>query len=362
MVDRIPKRERLMNLVSALLASRDPVPFREIVGQVIGYDDPAGDEALEKRFDRDKADLRRLGIPIEYMSSDDGTRAGYVVPRDDVFQQKVTFTPQEHLLLAIAGRVGAAATGGGALEEALKSALRKLAVDLVGPDPLDDVAPITVLRARSGAPEILGNLSALSRAVSGNRRVRLRYRSVSSGEELVREVDPYGLGLAYGAWYLAGFCHLRGAIRLFKVCRIVGTVEVRGGEGSSPVFRVPDDFRLEDHVGREAWDLGDGRPEIVRLSVDPAAVTAGVLPGARTVGAQNGRMLLEVEVRRPRALVPWVLSRGGEVEIVEPIALREAVRDEAARLLERYGAVASPAPRREDAGAEAAVAESEAPA
>lgn len=335
MVDRIPKRERLMNLVSALLASDEPVPFREIAGRVIGYDDPAGGEALEKRFDRDKADLRRLGIPIEYVQADDGGRSGYVVKQNDVFQQRVTFTPQEHLLLAIAGRVGAAATGGGALEEALKSALRKLAVDLDGADPLDDLAPVTVLRARSGDPRTLENLSALSHAVTANRRVRFSYRSLHADGAESREVDPYGLGSSHGAWYLAGWCHVRKALRVFKVSRIDAHVQTVGIEGQR-AFEVPHDFRIEDHVGKEAWELGDGQPVRVRLAVDAAVATEGLLPGARTVGSERGRPVLEVEVRRPDALVPWLLARGGDVAVQAPESLREAVRKAADRLLARY--------------------------
>jgi proteasome accessory factor B len=335
MVDRIPKRERLMNLVSALLASDGPVAFREIAGRVIGYDDPAGSEALEKRFDRDKADLRRLGIPIEYVPPDEFGKAGYVVDQDEVFQQRVTFTPQEHLLLAIAGRVGAAATGGGALEESLKSALRKLAVDLDGADSLDDLSPVTVLRTRTGDPRTLQNLSVLSQAVTANRSVRFSYCSLHADAAEGREVDPYGLGSSHGAWYLAGWCHVRKALRVFRISRIEGQVQVIGPEGSR-AFEVPHDFRIEDHVGKEAWDLGDGQPVTVRLSVEPAVATEGLLPGARAVGSEGGRPLLEVDVRRPGALVPWLLARGGDVAVLEPESLRDAVRAEADRLLARY--------------------------
>ena len=60
--DRVEKTERLLNLVSCLLAARTPVPFSEIRGQVVGYDDEADAEAMEKRFDRDKAELRARKI------------------------------------------------------------------------------------------------------------------------------------------------------------------------------------------------------------------------------------------------------------------------------------------------------------
>ena len=334
-VDRVPKRERLMNLVSVLLASPEPVPFREIAGRVIGYDDPAGEEALDKRFDRDKADLRRLGVPIEYVQLDGGA-AGYVINHGDVFQQRLTFTPQEHLLLAIAGRVGAAATGGGALEEALKGALRKLAVDFDAAEPIGEFAPITVLRSRAGDPRALENLSVLSQAVTTNRSVRFRYLSLNDQEPQQRDVDPYGLGLSQGAWYLAGFCHTRQALRVFRVSRIEGKVAGIGSE-SGGAYQVPHDFAIGDHIGKQAWDMGDGQPVSVKLAVAPAVATDSLLPGARMVGVDAGRPVLELEVRRPEALVSWVLARGGDVSVREPAFLRDAVVEEARRLLDRYG-------------------------
>jgi proteasome accessory factor B len=336
MDSRIPKRERLMNLVSALLAAEEPVSFREIVGQVIGYDDPGGDEALEKRFDRDKADLRRLGIPIDYMAPDDGSKVGYIVRRDQVFQQKVTFTPQESLLLAIAGRIGAAATGGGALEDALKGALRKLAVDLEDADPNPEMAEIAVLRCRSGDPAALQNVVILARAVTQNRRVRFSYDGPRSERSGPREVDPYGLGLLRGVWYLAGWCHGRSAIRIFKVSRIAGKVFLCGTDERPETFTVPASFRLDDHLGREAWDFGGGAPVTVRLLADPRFVTAGNLPGARSAGVRDGKLVLEIEVRLLRALVPWVLSQQGLVSVIEPVTLREEVAAAARRLLEAY--------------------------
>lgn len=336
MAAKIPKRERLMNLVAVLLASSEPVPFRDIAGRVIGYDDPAGDEALEKRFDRDKADLRRLGIPIEYVAGDDGQKAGYVIRKEEVFQQRVIFTPQESMLLSIAGRVGAAATGGGPLEEALKGALRKLAVDLVGPDPLDGVTDIAVLRSRSGDPTSLARVTTLSQAVTANRRVRFAYEGISTGERTVREVDPYGLGLVRGAWYLVGWCHLRTAVRVFKVARLSSSVELIGPEDRPVRFQVPHDFKLEDHLTFDAWDQGDDAPVTVRFLAKPGITVGDAMPGVVEIGSQGGRTLMELEVRRPSALVPWVLSMGGGVQILSPESLREEVANEARQLLGGY--------------------------
>ena len=76
---KVLKLERQLNLVSYLLSARAPVPFADIRGRVVGYDDEATPDAVEKRFDRDKADLRAIGVNIDYVTSDSFGRAGYVI-------------------------------------------------------------------------------------------------------------------------------------------------------------------------------------------------------------------------------------------------------------------------------------------
>ena len=68
----------------------------------------------------------------------------------------------------------------------------------------------------------------LAAAVGERRRVRLRYRSGSSGVT-ERAVDPYGVKLREGYWYAAGHCHLRGGLRLFRLDRVFGAVMLEEG-------------------------------------------------------------------------------------------------------------------------------------
>lgn len=323
-----------MNLVALLLAADRPVPFKNIQGRVVGYDDPAGEEALQKRFDRDKSELRQLGIPVEYVA---GTAEGdgYVIPGDRVFQKPVSFSPQEAVLLAIAGRVGAAATGGGPLEEALKSALRKLSVDVGTGPAYEDLQEVTVLRGRSGDPRTLDNLAILGRAVTHNRRVRLTYAGLGREASTTREVDPYGLGLVRGAWYLVGYCHLRRDLRVFKVARILGEVVPVAQQDGRPHFHVSPAFRLEEHLPEEGWTGGAGAPLQVRVQAGPE-VDVGGLPRSRVLSRSAAGALVELEVRHRGAFVRWVLSWGGAVCVLEPEDLRRDVAAEAGRLLKRY--------------------------
>lgn len=330
MVERIPKLERLMNLLSALLAAGEPLPFREIAGRVIGYDDPVGMDALEKRFERDKSDLRTLGLPVEYVPASAQERAGYRIPTDRVFLQEVRLTPEESVLLSIAGRVGTHATGGGPLEGALKSALRKLAVDLPLPDAMADTEGLTVLRARQADPAVRERLAALAEAVTRNHRVRITYHALGSSEPTAREVEPYGLGMAHGAWYLVGHCHRRGMVRVFKLLRIVGSVETLARPDAPPDFVVPEDFDIDRHLGLEVWEMGETEPVRAQLRAAP-----GVFPDD-----EQGQPVLEreLEVRQPDALVSWVLAQGGQAVVEGPDGLNDRVRGVARELLERYRA------------------------
>ncbi len=101
---RIAKSERLINLVAFLLSSHSAVPFSKIKGRVAGYDDDASPEALEKRFDRDKAELRALGVPIVYEPLDDRGDEGYRIPREQYFLPEVRLSVEEGAALAVVQR------------------------------------------------------------------------------------------------------------------------------------------------------------------------------------------------------------------------------------------------------------------
>jgi proteasome accessory factor B len=327
MSEKVGKPERLMNVLALLLASRTPVPFSSIAGRVIGYDDGAGSDALEKRFDRDRQDLRELGVEVEYAGETAEMPAGYFVRKDAVFQRKIAITNEEAMLLSVAARVGAAATGGGALFDALKGALRKLAVDT----PLVEHPPgreaVGVLRLDAGDRMSRRLVAGLAEAIAREQRLKFRYRGMSDRAANARRVSPYGLGMFRGAWYLAGFDHDRRAIRVFKVARIAGKVEPDPGP-ATPQDSVPEDFRMQDHIPREAYDLGSSEPETVLLRVEGPPGRVAFSPGVepKVVSDDGSTAVVSVEVRRPLGLVPWVLSCGGDVEVVSPATLRAAVR------------------------------------
>ena len=103
----VPKQERLLNLVSLLLKARQPVPWGEIRSGLLGYDDPEESEAAAvRRFERDKASLREMGIPVEYRQAEAPDGAGYVIPRSQAFLPRMDLSPEEAAVLAVVGHFG----------------------------------------------------------------------------------------------------------------------------------------------------------------------------------------------------------------------------------------------------------------
>src|SRR6476659_6945959 len=113
------KTERLLNLVVCLLATRRYLSAEQIRQAVPGY--PEGTEAFKRMFERDKEELRELGIPLE-TGSDGDDEAGYRIQRQAYELPEITLTRDEAAVLGLAARVWQRAS----LAEAASGALLKL--------------------------------------------------------------------------------------------------------------------------------------------------------------------------------------------------------------------------------------------
>ena len=181
---------------------------------------------LAPRLGVDRRTLRRyvgkledIGIPI---TAERGRAGGYAL-MPGFKLPPMMFTEDETLALSL-GLLAARGLGLAEAAPAVASAQAKL--ERVMPDGLkrrvravDDTVRLDAVRAI--APGDNQALVALTGAAQACRRVVLRYRD-QSGKESVRRFDPYGLALRHGRWYAAGWCHLRQALRTFRLDRIAG--------------------------------------------------------------------------------------------------------------------------------------------
>jgi proteasome accessory factor B len=222
------KSERLLNLVIMLLVSRTYVT-KERIRQVIEGYDKTNDDAFEKMFERDKEELRALGIPVELGHVDKffEDEQGYRIKRDAFELPEVDLTPDEAAVLGLAARVWQHA----GLAAATSSALVKLrAAGLcVDREALDALQP----RVVADEPAF----DAMWAMTISRTPVRFGYRRAGAAETTERHLEPWGVVTSRERWYVVGHDRDRDAPRMFRLSRIVGEVRADGRPGS---FEVPD--------------------------------------------------------------------------------------------------------------------------
>lgn len=330
-----PPEERLLKLTAWLLTRRQPVSFEEI-RQQFSNDYDGSEDAVEKKWTRDKQSLIQAGVPIQHVEGDGDHPAGYLVdPHAYYLPEGLSLAPEEIAVLWTAGR---AALGMGALpwHAELASALRKLQCVAAEPAPAGPPLP-RLLFGPPVSPETAEVLERLGQAVRRRKRVHLHYLGAARQQETERNVDVYGFAWRRGTWLFAGHCHLRAALRVFYVSR-VRELTVSALSPSQPDYEIPEDFDVRAFSAQQPWEywFGERQKATVRLTGALAPLAASLVPGAR-VEREADAALATVEVRDVDALVRHVLTLGESAEILSPPAARRRARQMLERVAAEHG-------------------------
>ncbi|HEY7719151.1 MAG TPA: WYL domain-containing protein [Pedococcus sp.] len=305
------KTERLLNLVLCLLYTRRPLPKSKIREVVPQYGDAASDEAFDRMFERDKDELRELGIPLvtEDVSTVWDDETGYRIDQRDYALPEVDFGPDELAVLGLASRVWAQASLAGPAAQALRklkaSGIERDDESLIGLEP----------RLRTAEPAF----DAVKNAVLLRQEISFDYRTGGEGEVRPRRVQPWGLASWHGRWYLTGHDLDRDAERVFRLSRISGPVRAAKAVGT---FEVPAGHRPRDLI-RTA--VGEQAPLSATVRVREGRGHALRRRAVSTAPAGPGWDELVVEGGDPEALADELSGYGADVVAVRPAEVREAV-------------------------------------
>jgi len=337
------RTERLLNLVLCLLSAHQPVPRESIRQIVAGYDPGASDAAFERMFERDKDDLRNLGIPIVTVSTSDGEVLGYRIPEEDYRLTQVRVTPQQWALLGVAARAWAQAN----LASAAQSAVRKFESMLPGSaDDTPNIARVVTWQQgpRAGSEAI----PRIWQAIREHRRIRFDYQGRRDERPRTRVMEPWSIVGRDGGWYLIGLDveieHAHDGTRVFRTSRMVGAVEFASDPGS---FTVPDHdpdelITPEPTDWTEAWvaiESGYGASVRSRALTDPPTMPDGV----RTPDPHlDGRFAVDADVIALRttdrhALISDLCALGSHVRVLAPVDLADEVAARWARIAALHG-------------------------
>lgn len=348
---RADRSKRLLDLVMLLLRARAPVTFREIRSQFPSYQ-TANIEAGLRAFERDKADLLELGVPVRYITPDEDAAVedgGYVVELKKYRLPEVHLTPDEISALVLATSVARAVPSVG-YARICDLAVRKLAFDYPEPDtPLEwppqreslgQHEPVLVHfpEGTSATERLLGDrFSLLEGATRNRKRVTLRYRSASTGELQSREIDPYGLFYRERSWLVVGHCHLRQDTRSFRLDRI-DELKV-APKPRSPDFERPEDFDVRAYASRSPWTFTPHEAESVLLEFDNEALSAAnedFGSDAERKELDDGKVCICFQSGNPEYVVSRILSAKGAMRLLAGDHCKQRLAEEVAAIEELY--------------------------
>ncbi|MEZ5372188.1 MAG: WYL domain-containing protein [Microthrixaceae bacterium] len=289
------KLERQLNLIAALMDSARPLRAEEIHQRVEGY--PESNTSFHRAFERDKDDLRAMGLPIlmEDLPGTDPPTVGYRMTDADYGMDDPELEADElaalHLATSIVRLRG--------LDD--DSGLWKL-----GGAPAGGTGSPVSLSAEVPTPVALLPLFS---AVSDRATATFDYRGAE------RVVDPERLEYQRGRWYLAAFDRDKGERRSFRVDRMGDRIEL-GAPGSAGSHEPP-----ASEPSRRPWTYEEGPEDHVTLEVDAlvAPVVRLELPDAELVEERpDGSIRLRVRLTRWEPFRSYVLSHLDHVEVLDP--------------------------------------------
>jgi proteasome accessory factor BC len=239
------------------------------------------------------------------------------------FRRPARLTPGEALALGLGLRVLAAEAGEERRERILELAER-LERRLAGGSPAEHLAGIAVEPRRQAEAEIR---AAVQCATHERRRCRIGYLKPGSAGPDHREMEPYVVVAASGWMYVLGRCCRDGAVKAFRLDRIV---EVEPGETA---FEIPTDFDAREHLsGSRVFRAAEEVAVTVRYSPN---IARWIVEHGPTQPQEDGSVLVEHRVADPQWIVRHVLQYGPDAELVGPAAYRELVREAVGRMREQ---------------------------
>lgn len=287
--------ERVTNLLALLLETRAPLTLAQIADELAGQY-PANDVAIRGAFERDKALLRDIGVPIEseVLSGSDAGKMAYRIDRRRYELADLRLADDERAALELA--VAAARLSDG------EFGLLKLG----GARGRSSVV--------ANVPELPG-LPALREATAHRAEASFRYH------DRVRRLHPYALLLREGFWYVIGHEVDRGEVRTFRVDRIDGDVTV-GDPGS---FERPADFDPRTAFPSDARLLGDAPITTARVLLRTTRGASEHDLGHIVERGDDGAVVVQVPCANLDAFRSWLFGWGVDAEVLSPAEVRDDV-------------------------------------
>jgi proteasome accessory factor B len=317
--------------VICLLSTRRFLTAAQIAATVPGYehnpDDPRDHEAFQRKFERDKAELRELGVPLETgTASVFDAEPGYRIAAREYALPDIQLEPDEAAAVGIAARLWQHA----GLAAAASSGLAKLRAAGIDIDPSATLGVEPVVTVDPA-------FAPLTTAARDRRTVAFDYRVPEGDAPTSRRLQPWGVVCWRGRWYVVGHDLDREATRCFRLSRIVGQVRLTGKPGA---YEPPTGVDLISHVAR--WSGPVERTGRATVLVRPGRA-AGLRRWARELEPTPDGDKLVLPFADAEGFAASVVGYGADVRVLDPPEVREAVIQRLKEIATRHEAASASA-------------------
>lgn len=297
------KLERLLKLLAVLLDTTIPLSAEDLRIRIGGY--PDRDDSFRRSFERDKDDLRQMGVDIRVLPvpTTEPPIDGYLVDQDAYAGQDPGLEADELAALHLAAALVR-------VEELGNDTLWKLGGRPEG-DALDDTTGVQV--DAGGETTVAG---VLQEAIAERRTASFTYADVD------RVLEPARLSFTRGHWYVSGFDQTRNADRVFRLDRISGSIEL----GASGVFEARS--ARGPQVTR-TWELGDEEPLDATVQIEASMISTAMiqLEDHEVAEQADGSIVATVVVRNSEMFRNWVLEFYDNAVVLGPPEMRAMMID-----------------------------------
>ena len=304
------KTERLMNLIFALLVSKQFLTKAQIRDAIADYRDAPTTDAFDRMFERDKEELRELGIPVETGDNDayfhDGT--GYRIRRDEAELPDLELTREEAAVIGLATAVWEHA----GLANDSTTALMKLKA--IGVEVDTSVLRMAEPKLSTNEPSFDVVWDAVTR------RIPVSFVYARPGlEPMERHLQPWGIISWHDRWYVGGLDLDREGPRIFRLSRIIGQVTTTGAAGS---YEVPEGTDMKE-LARGLFPAPPDEAAVLHIRAGRGLSLRRLAERVTPIGDDLDRV--EIRYSSDWELASEVASYGPDVVVISPPAVREAV-------------------------------------
>lgn len=335
MINLESKQVRQLNLIIMLVQSSVPVTFKKIKQNIEAYQQ-SNSESARKMFERDKNELRELGIQISKVE-----QCKYYIDKNLFYLPEINLNGEELYTLSLIISLILKSRTDLPFSNQLSTALSKIEIsNRINEE--NEISDYTfILNQFMGNESDHKNIKTVLNAIIRRQRLRIKYSPAQPDDynsESIRQVDPLGLICRMGIFYLIGYCHKRKGIRIFNTHRIEEVKRKTIYEYEKPFF-IPHTFRLSDYTNLQPWELGNEFPYQATLVFKKDIawyIQKKYSNDCNMKTLKNGNLKMTINVQNTHGLIEFVLSFGEKCELQKPLKARDILRHEIRECLNIY--------------------------